>query len=77
MKERYLELKKKIVEMSDCYEFLTISERDELKNYKVELEQLKSSLTQLDLEWIDNEFKKWYERYVMMETLVFIKPHAG
>ncbi|WP_041223628.1 hypothetical protein [Deferribacter desulfuricans] len=77
MKEKYLELKKIVVEMSDCYEFLTISEREELKKYKTELQNLETELSPADMDWVDNEFQKWYEKYIMMETLVFIKPKAG
>ncbi|KAA0259540.1 hypothetical protein FHQ18_01290 [Deferribacter autotrophicus] len=77
MKERYLELKKIVVEMNDSYEFLNVEEREDLENYQKEMKLLESKLNDEDLAWVDEQFKEWYEKYIMMETLVFIKPKTG
>ncbi|MGA1846568.1 hypothetical protein [Deferribacter abyssi] len=77
MKKRYFELKKIVVEMNDSYEFLTVGEREDLKNYQKEMNMLKSKLSDKELAWVDERFKEWYEKYIMMETLVFIKPKSG
>ena len=77
MREKYLDLKKTVVIMNDQYEFLNMSEREELKNYENEMKVLEEKLSDEDKKWIDEEFGKWYDQYIMMETLIFIKPRAG
>ncbi|WP_022851065.1 hypothetical protein [Limisalsivibrio acetivorans] len=77
MKERALELRKEIVHMKDAWEELTIGERNVVEDMEKELDKLTSDMNDIDRQWVENEFGKWYEKYLEVETKVFIKPHEG
>jgi hypothetical protein len=69
MKEKILNLKKEITKLSDSYEYLMTKDRERLKNMKKEYELLVKNLSKEDSKWIDNEFSKWYEYYLHLETV--------
>ncbi|MDK2791483.1 MAG: hypothetical protein PWQ25_346 [Deferribacteres bacterium] len=77
MRERYLFLKKEITKYSDMYEHLPLSYREKLSKYEDELAQIKGELTDDDLMWVDEEFGKWYEKYIVYETISTIRLFEG
>lgn len=77
MKERVLELKKKVIEWEDIYELLDIDDRAELKRMKEEIKTLSQSLTTEESRWIDNQISYWYSRYLEVEVNTRIKLSEG
>ena len=77
MKNKALELRKKTVRMKDEYEFLSMSEREKLKDMDSEYQQLISNLSEKDMNWLDDKFAEWYAKYLEVETKIFIKPCEG
>lgn len=68
MKERVLELKKKVIEWEDIYELLDIDDREELKKMKDEIALLSKNLKVEDNLWIDNKISEWYAKYLELEV---------
>ncbi|MCA1932996.1 MAG: hypothetical protein LDL13_05405 [Calditerrivibrio sp.] len=68
MKERVLELKKKVIEWDDIYELLDIDDREELKRMKSEILLLSKDLKDEDHLWIDNRISEWYSKYLELEV---------
>lgn len=77
MKERVLELKKKVIEWEDIYELLDIDDRAELKRMKEEIKTLSQSLSAEESRWIDNQISYWYSRYLEVEVNTRIKLSEG
>ncbi|PLX68016.1 MAG: hypothetical protein C0603_07855 [Denitrovibrio sp.] len=77
MKERVLEIRKEILPMKDAFEQLNIDEREELEALQKEHDELHSQLSDADKEWYDSELGTWYEKYLHVETTIFIKPCEG
>lgn len=77
MKEKALDIRKKIVPMKDAYEELSIDERDELKKLQDEHDGLYAQLGSDDKKWYDDNFGTWYYKYIEVETKIFIKPGEG
>jgi hypothetical protein len=76
-REKVLELRKEILPMKDAYEQLTLDERDELESLQEKHDEMYSNLSKEDLKWYDDEFGKWYSKYLEIETKIFIKPCEG
>jgi len=77
MKERVLEIRKKILPMKDAFEQLNIDEREELATLQKEHDDMHEQLSDADKEWYDTELGIWYEKYLAIETKIFIKPCEG
>ncbi|MEF3255126.1 MAG: hypothetical protein K6348_06130 [Deferribacterales bacterium] len=77
MKEKVLELKKKVIEWEDIYELLDIEDRNELKKMKSEIDALLKELSFDDLKWIDNQISHWYARYLEVEVNTRIRLSEG
>ncbi|MBZ4642633.1 hypothetical protein LF845_02750 [Deferribacterales bacterium Es71-Z0220] len=77
MRERYLFLKKEITRFRDMFEHLPLSYREKLKEYEEEYDLLKESILEEDLRWADEEFSRWYERYMVYEVMTTIRLSEG
>lgn len=77
MKEKALELKKKILPMKEAIEELSIKERQELDSLEAEYSNQYDSLSEDDKKWVDSEFGVWYGKFLEVETKIFIKPCEG
>jgi|GEM_PF-4487739 hypothetical protein len=77
MKEKVLNLKKKVIEWQDIYELLDIDDRAELKRMKDEIETLSKGLTEEDLKWVDHEIANWYAVYLQFEVNTRIRLSEG
>ncbi len=77
MKERVLELKKKVIEWEDIYELLDIDDREELKRMKEEIKTLSKSLSAEESRWIDHQISYWYTRYLEVEVNTRIRLSEG
>ncbi len=63
--------------MKDAFEQLNIDEREELAVLQKEHDELHAQLSDADKAWYDNELGIWYEKYLSVETKIFIKPCEG
>ncbi|MGB9731743.1 MULTISPECIES: hypothetical protein [Calditerrivibrio] len=77
MKEKVLDLKKKVIEWEDIYELLDLDDRQELKNMKKEIELLLKDLSEDDIRWIDHQISYWYARYLEVEVNTRIRLSEG
>lgn len=77
MKERFLYLKKEITRYKDMYEFLPISYKEKLEDYKQEYNEIILHLSESDLRWVDDQFGLWYEKYTMQETYTTMRLPEG
>lgn len=77
MRERYLFLKKEITRYSDMFEHLPLSYREKLNEYEKEYDLIKESISEQDMKWADEEFGKWYERYLLYEVMTTIRLSEG
>lgn len=77
MKERVLELKKKVIEWEDIYELLDIDDRAELKRMKEEIKTLSQSLSAEESRWVDHQISYWYSRYLEVEVNTRIRLSEG
>lgn len=77
MRERYLFLKKEITRYSDIYEYLPLSYQEKLEEYKKEYELIEENITEQDMKWVDEEFGRWYEKYLIYEVMTTIRLSEG
>ncbi|MCX8083794.1 MAG: hypothetical protein N3C60_02630 [Calditerrivibrio sp.] len=77
MKERVLELKKKVIEWEDIYELLDVDDRQLLKEMKDEIKMLSEYLTPEEKRWIDHNISYWYTRYLEVEVNTRIRLSEG
>ena len=77
MKERVLEIRKVILPMKDAFEQLSLDEREELETLQNEHDDLHAQLSDEDIKWYDDALGVWYEKYLSIETKIFIKPCEG
>jgi len=77
MKERVLEIRKKILPMKDAFEQLDLDERDELAVLQKEHDELYERLSESDVSWYEDHLAAWYAKYLDVETKIFIKPCEG
>ena len=77
MKEKVLKLKKEITQLNDAYEYLMTKDRKKLEELKKEHDVLLSKISKEELTWIDEEYSKWYENYLHLETVGNIRLPEG
>ena len=77
IKIAYLEIKKRVTFLSDRYDYLNASEREELDMLNQQYKSLSVELTKEDEEWVDDKFADWYMEYITLETIGNIKPGEG
>ena len=77
MKEKVLKLKKEITQLNDAYEYLMTKDRKKLEELKKEHDVLLSKISKEELTWIDEEYSKWYENYLHIETVGSIRLPEG
>lgn len=77
MKEKALELLKRKVYLSDVCDDLTPEEELELARTEKDFESAKSVLCEEDKNWLYRNFAGWYDKFMDMETKMFIKPRGG
>jgi len=77
MKEKALELLKRKVYLTDVCDELTPEEEAELAEAETCFEDLKAGLSEDEKNWLYREFAGWYDKFMDMETKMFIKPRGG
>jgi len=78
MKEGALEILKRKVYLSDvCGDDLTKEEQAELDKLERDFESMKSNLSEDEKNWLYAGFAGWYDKFMDMETKMFIKPRGG
>jgi len=77
MKEKALELLKRKVYLSDVCDDLTPDEELELCELETIFEKVKAGLSEEDKNWLYAGFAGWYDKFMDMETKMFIKPRGG
>ncbi|PLX70815.1 MAG: hypothetical protein C0602_04735 [Denitrovibrio sp.] len=77
MKEKALKLLKRKVYLADICDELTPSEEAELPMIEKEFEEIKAKLSEDEKNWLYAGFAGWYEKFMDMETKMFIKPRGG
>lgn len=77
MKYRALELFKRAVYLRDVCDELTPEEEIELKQADEEFNRIKKTLSEDELNWMYQGFAVWYDKFMDMETTMFIKPRGG
>ena len=68
MKEKALDIRKKILQMKDAYEQLSLDEREELAKLQKEHDDTLAQLSDEDTKWYEDELSKWYEKYLDVST---------
>lgn len=77
MKEKALEIRKQILPMKDAIDELSPDEREELNSLQKEHDDLYNALSEDDKAWYEDQFGRWYYKYIEVETKIFIKPCEG
>lgn len=77
MKEKALELLKRKVYLADICDDLTEDEVRELAELDKTFEEIKAGLSEDDKNWLYRGFAGWYDKFMDMETKMFIKPRGG
>lgn len=77
MKEKALDLRKKLTRLRDDWEELTDEEVTLTNDSQAEYDTIIKDLSEDDLKWIENRFSEWYAQYLDVETKIFIKPCEG
>jgi len=78
MKEHALNMLKRKVYLADvCGDDLTKAEEAELALLEAEFEKAKSALSEDEKNWLYAGFAGWYDKFIDMETKMFIKPRGG
>lgn len=77
MKEQALILLKRKVYLADVCDELTREEEAELAKVSAEFEEIKAILSEDDKNWLYAGFAGWYDKFMDMETKMFIKPRGG
>lgn len=77
MKEKALEILKRKVYLSDVCDDLTANEEKELAELEGIFEDIKAGLSEDDKNWLYRGFAGWYDKFMGMETKMFIKPRGG
>jgi hypothetical protein len=77
MREKALKLLKRKVYLSDICDELTMEEESELLAIESEFENIKNTLSEEDKNWLYAGFAGWYDKFMDMETKMFIKPRGG
>lgn len=74
MRDRALYLKKKIIPMENDVAWLDKAELEQLAKLKAEYEEILPSLSEVDLEWMDEKMSIWFSQYHHQETVGYMKP---
>lgn len=77
MLNKVLRLKKEITELSDREEYLYDDEYERLNQLKQEYEKALPELSREDRKTLEEEFGKWYERYIYFEAVGNIRLPEG
>jgi len=77
MLDKVLRMKKEITELCDREEYLYDDEYEHLNRLKEEYESLLPQLSDNDKKIIDEEFSKWYEKYIYFEAVGNIRLPEG
>ncbi|AEI15396.1 hypothetical protein Flexsi_1756 [Flexistipes sinusarabici DSM 4947] len=77
MVNKILKLKKEITELSDREEYLYDDEYERLKGLKEEYEAEFPKLSDYDKKIIEEEFSRWYEKYIYFEAVGNIRLPEG
>ncbi|PLX68017.1 MAG: hypothetical protein C0603_07860 [Denitrovibrio sp.] len=77
MKEEALKQLKRKVYLADVCDELTPDEQDELSRLNVSFEEIKATLSEDEKNWLYAGFAGWYDKFMDMETKMFIKPRGG
>jgi len=77
MKEKALEMLKRKVYLADICDDLTPEEEKELKELDKDFEDIKANLSEEEKNWLYRGFAGWYDKFMDMETKMFIKPRGG
>lgn len=77
MKEKALELLKRKVYLADVCDDLTPEEEAELTELETSFEKVKAGLDEDEKNWLYRGFAGWYDKFMDMETKMFIKPRGG
>lgn len=77
MKEEALKLLKRKVYLADVCEELTPEETEELAKLEIRFEAVKAGLNEEDKNWLYRGFAGWYDKFMNMETTMFVKPRGG
>lgn len=77
LKYRALDLLKRTVYLRDVCDELTEEEERELVSADEEFKSIKSRLSEDELNWMYQGFAVWYDKFMNMETTMFIKPRGG
>ena len=77
MKEEALKQLKRKVYLADVCDELTPDEAEELAQLEVSFEEIKTGLSEDEKDWLYAGFAGWYNKFMHMETTMFIKPRGG
>jgi len=77
MKAKALEMLKRKVYLTDLCDELTSEEEKELAELEKQFALIKDSLSEEDKNWMYRGFAGWYDKFMDMETKMFIKPRGG
>ncbi len=77
MREEALKQLKRKVYLADVCDELTAEEEIELAKLDVSFEKVKAGLSEDDKNWLYANFAGWYDKFMDMETKMFIKPRGG
>lgn len=77
MREKALDLKKKITKLSDRYDWLSFDEKQQLGRMKEEHDALMPGLSDADTEWVLEQFGEWYAMYTYQETVESMRLPEG
>jgi len=77
MKEKALEMLKRKVYLADICDDLTPDEEKELAGLDKNFEEIKATLSEDEKDWLYRGFAGWYDKFMDMETKMFIKPRGG
>ncbi|MEC9492775.1 hypothetical protein [Flexistipes sp.] len=77
MVNKILKLKKEITELSDREEYLYDDEYERLKCLKEEYDAEFPKLSDYDKKVIEEEFSRWYEKYIYFEAVGNIRLPEG
>ncbi|ADD69709.1 hypothetical protein Dacet_2959 [Denitrovibrio acetiphilus DSM 12809] len=77
MRDKALAMLKRKIYLADICDELTCEEEAELAELDKDFENIKSALNEDDKNWLYDGFAVWYDKFMDMETKMFIKPRGG